>query len=66
MSPREKQAAAKQTFVFPGPLTKVPPGVAGSRARSAGVVSTKRKDQVLGIPGLFCIHMCIKGDKMFV
>ena len=22
---------------------------------------TKRKDQVLGIPGLFCIHMCIKG-----
>ena len=30
---REKQAAAKQTFVFLKPLTKVPPATAGSGAR---------------------------------
>ena len=72
MSPREKQAAAKQTFVFPGSLTKVPPGVAGSRARSAGVVSKKRKDQVLGIPGLFYVYkggikcLCERGRTLSV
>ena len=36
MSPKEKQAAAQQTFVFLGPLTKVPPAKAGSRARQRG------------------------------
>ena len=33
MSAKEKEAAAKQTFTFLAPLTKVPPAIAGSRAR---------------------------------
>ncbi len=36
MDSEEKQAAAKQTFVFLGPLTKVPPAIAGSGARKRG------------------------------
>ena len=36
MSPKEKQAAAKQTFAFLGPLTSEPPATAGSRARQRG------------------------------
>ena len=37
MSTKEKEAAAKQTFVFHKPLTKVPPAKAGSRARMRGI-----------------------------
>ena len=33
MSPKEKQAAAKQTFVFLGPLTNKQSAIADSRAR---------------------------------
>ncbi len=33
MSPKEKQAAAQQTFVFLGPLTNEPPALAGSGVR---------------------------------
>ena len=36
MSPKEKQATPKVAFVFLGPLTKVPPALAGSRARQRG------------------------------
>jgi len=36
MSPKEKQATPKVAFVFLGPLTKVPPAKAGSRARMHG------------------------------
>ena len=36
MSPKEKQATPKVAFVFLGPLTKVPPAKAGSRARQRG------------------------------
>ena len=36
MSPKEKQAAAKQTFAFFGPLTSEPPATAGSGARKRG------------------------------
>ena len=37
MSPKEKQATPKVAFVFLGPLTKVPPAKAGSRARMRGI-----------------------------
>ena len=37
MSPKEKQAIPKVAFVFLGPLTKVPPAKAGSRARMRGI-----------------------------
>ena len=33
MNPKEKQATPQVAFVFLGPLTKVPPAKAGSRAR---------------------------------
>ena len=33
MSPKEKQAAAQQTFVFRKLLTRIPPVKAGNRAR---------------------------------
>jgi len=36
MSPKEKQATPKVAFVFLGPLTKVSPALAGSRARQRG------------------------------
>ena len=36
MSPKEKQAAAQQTFVFLGSLTNEPPASAGSGARKRG------------------------------
>ena len=36
MSPKEKQAAAQQTFVFHKPLTNESPAKAGSRARMRG------------------------------
>ena len=35
-SPKEKQATPKVAFVFLGPLTKVSPALAGSRARQRG------------------------------
>ena len=37
MSPKEKQATPKVAFVFLGPLTKVSPALAGSRARMRGI-----------------------------
>ena len=37
MSAEEKQAAAKQTFVFPAPLTSKQPAKAGERALKARV-----------------------------
>ena len=36
MGSKEKQGTPKVAFVFPGPLTKVPPASAGSRARKRG------------------------------
>ena len=36
MGPKEKQATPKVAFVFLGPLTKVPPAYAGSKARQCG------------------------------
>ena len=45
MAPEEKQAAAKQTFVFLGPLTKVSPASAGSGARQRGGPESKIKKQ---------------------
>ena len=43
MSPKEKQATPKVAFVFLGPLTKVPPAKAGSRARQRGEPEFKIK-----------------------
>ena len=43
MSPKEKQATPKVAFVFLGPLTKVPPAKAGSRARMRGEPEYKIK-----------------------
>ena len=41
MSPKEKQATPKVAFVFLGPLTKIPPAKAGSRARKCGDLSLR-------------------------
>ena len=43
MSSKEKQATPKVAFVFLGPLTKVPPAKAGSRARMHGEPEFKIK-----------------------
>jgi len=50
MCPKEKQAAAKQTFVFLGPLTNEQPAVAGSRARKRVFVSFKKKHNATYFP----------------
>ena len=39
MSPKEKQAAAQQTFVFHGPLTKVSPAQQAVKRICAGDLS---------------------------
>ena len=39
---REKQAAAKQTFVFHKPLTNESPAIAGSGARERGIRESMR------------------------
>ena len=36
MGSKEKQGTPKVAFVFPGPLTKVPPASAGSRVHERG------------------------------
>ena len=41
MSPKEKQAAAQQTFVFHGPLTKVSPAQQAVERVSAGDLSIR-------------------------
>ena len=53
MSPKEKQAAAKQTFAFLGPLTKVPPAPAGSGARKRGGPESVMKKQAPPQGGIF-------------
>ena len=45
MSPKEKQATPKVAFVFLGPLTKVPPALAGSRARQRGEPESKNNER---------------------
>jgi len=43
MSAKEKEAAAKQTFTFPAPLTNESPCEAGRGARQRGFVSARMK-----------------------
>ena len=54
---RKKQAAAKQTFVFYKPLTKVSPAQAGSRVHGAGDLSVNRaQEKTSGAKGGICFY----------